>query len=207
MADRVKIFVDVQNVYKCARAAFFLSPTQTTSKPYFTDGQFAPIALGNMLTERGRHDFPRELSEVRLYTGRPNSAKDPKSYSAHMKQCAHWTADGCTVIHKPLRYPPDFPSSRAQEKGIDVQLSIDVVAGAIDGDYDIAVVFSTDTDLRPAIEFVANRYKYLPRIELAAWTSLTSNRRIPVTASRSVWCHYLKQTDYEAVADSTDYTK
>ncbi len=203
MADRVKIFIDVQNVYMCARTAFF----PRDRGRHFTDGQFDPMALGRLLVARDARGFARELSEVRLYTGRPDSARDPRSYSAHMKQCARWTADGCTVIHRQLRYPPDFPDSRAQEKGVDVQLSIDVVVGAIDGDYDIAVVFSTDTDLRPAIEFVANRYERLPRIELAAWTSPTSNKRIPVTANRAVWCHYLDQADYDDVADSMDYTR
>ncbi len=203
MADRVKIFVDGQNVYNCARAAFF--PHRRDR--HFTDGQFDPMVLGRLLASRDSRGFAREVNEVRVYTGRPDSAKDPRSYAAHMKQCARWTADGCTVIHRPLRYPFDYPRAPAQEKGIDVQLSIDVVAGAIDRDYDIAVVFSTDTDLRPAIEFVANRFTGLPRIELAAWSSPTSARRIPVAASRTVWCHFLDQFDFQEVADSTDYTK
>ena len=203
MADRVTVFIDGQNTCMRARTAFF----PINQGRHFTDGQFDPMSLSQLLVTRDARGFARELNEARLYTGRPDSAKDPKSYAAHMKQCARFIADGCTVIHKPLRYPPDFPNTRAQEKGIDVQLSIDVAAGAIHGDYDIAIVFSTDTDLRPAIEFVANRYKRLPRVELAAWTSPSSNRRIPVTANRPVWCHYLDQTDYDVVVDPTDYTK
>lgn len=124
-----------------------------------------------------------------------------------MKQCARWTADGCRVIHRPLRYPHDYPRVPAQEKGIDVQLSIDVVAGAIDHAYDIGSVFSTDTDRRPAIELVANRFVGVPRIELAALSSATSARRIPVSARRAVWCHFLNHLDYAAVADAVDYTK
>lgn len=203
MADRVKVFIDGQNVYKCARTAFF----PLAHGRHFTYGQFDPMALGRLLASRDARGFARELHEVRVYTGRPDSAKDSKSYAAHMKQCGRWTADGCTVIHRPLRYPFDYPRVPAQEKGIDVQLSIDVVAGAIDRNYDIAVVFSTDTDLRPAIELVANRFSGLPRIELASWRSRTSVRRIPVTANRAVWCHFLGQLDYEEVADATDYTK
>ena len=203
MADRVTLFIDGQNAYNCARAAFF--PSVHTR--HFTDGQFDPMALGELLASRDARGFEREVHEVRVYTGRPDSAKDPKSYAAHMKQCARWLADGCEVIHRPLRYPPDYPYASAQEKGIDVQLSIDVVAGAIDHTYDIGIVFSTDTDLRPAIELVANRFVGIPRIELAAWSSPTSIRRIPVRAQRAVWCHFLDHLDYATVADSTDYTR
>ena len=203
MADRVAVFIDGQNAYNCARAAFF----PLVRARHFTDGQFDPVALGHLLASRDARGFVRELHEVRVYTGRPDSAKDSKSYAAHMRQCARWMADGCRVIHRPLRYPLDYPNVPAQEKGIDVQLSIDVVAGAIDRTYDIAIVFSTDTDLRPAIELVANRFAGLPRIELAAWSSPTSVRRIAVTARRKVWCHFLDQMDFEAVADTTDYTR
>ena len=203
MPDRVTVFIDGQNAYNCARAAFF--PLVHTR--HFTDGQFDPMALGELLASRDTRGFDRELHEVRVYTGRPDSAKDPKSYAAHMKQCARWTADGCRVIHRPLRYPPGYPRVPAQEKGIDVQLGIDVVAGAIDRTYDVAVVFSTDTDLRPVIELVANRFVGIPRVELAAWSSPTSVRRIPVSAERAVWCHFLNHFDYAAVADTTDYSR
>ena len=203
MPDRVTVFIDGQTAYNCARAAFF----PLVRARHFTDGQFDPMAPGALLAARDTRGFERELHEVRVYTGRPDSAKDPKSYGAHMTQCARWSADGCRVIHRPLRYPPAYPRIPAQEKGIDVQLSIDVVAGAIDHAYDIGIVFSTDTDLRPAIELVANRFVGIPRIELAAWSSATSARRIPVSAKRAVWCHFLDHLDYEAVADATDYTR
>ena len=115
MPDRVTVFIDGQNAYNCARAAFF----PLVRARHFTDGQFNPMALGELLAARdargferelhevrvytGRPDCPklgellaardargfeRELHEVRVYTGRPDSAKDPKSYGAHMKQCA-----------------------------------------------------------------------------------------------------------------------
>ena len=50
-----------------------------------------------------------------------------------MRQCAAWARAGAVVISRALRYPPNWPEGRAQEKGVDVQLAIDVIAGAIDG--------------------------------------------------------------------------
>jgi hypothetical protein len=84
MPDRVTVFVDGQNAYNCARAAFY----PLVHARHFTDGQFDPTALGELLASRDARGFDRELHEVSVYTGRPNSAKDPKSYAAHMKQCA-----------------------------------------------------------------------------------------------------------------------
>ena len=44
-----------------------------------------------------------------------------------------------------------------REKGIDVKIATDLIVGAIDNKYDIAVVISSDADLVPAIDWVRNR--------------------------------------------------
>ena len=41
-----------------------------------------------------------------------------------------------------------------REKGVDVKLAVDLVIGAADDIYDIAIVMSSDTDLIPAIKYV-----------------------------------------------------
>ena len=81
MPNRVTVFVDGQNAHNCARAAFF----PLVRARHFTDGQFDPMALGGLLASRDTRGFNRELHEVRVYTGRPDSEKDPKSYAAQMK--------------------------------------------------------------------------------------------------------------------------
>ena len=100
-----------------------------------------------------------------------------------------------------------FPVSRPQEKGVDVQLAIDLVTHPISGYFDVAIVVSTDTDLRPALEWVALHTNPGPRVELAAWRSPTSNRRIHVEAPKRIRCHWLDYDDYLEVRDDTDYTR
>jgi len=46
---------------------------------------------------------------------------------------------------------------RLREKGIDVKLATDLIVGAIDDKYDVAVVVSSDADIIPAIDWVRNR--------------------------------------------------
>jgi len=50
-------------------------------------------------------------------------------------------------------------SERMREKGIDVKIATDLLVGAFDDKYDIAIVVSSDSDLVPAIDWVRNRMK------------------------------------------------
>jgi uncharacterized LabA/DUF88 family protein len=46
-----------------------------------------------------------------------------------------------------------------REKGIDVKIAIDLMAGALDDKYDAAIIVSSDTDLVPAIDWIRFRCK------------------------------------------------
>lgn len=62
--------------------------------------------------------------------------------------------DVVEYCERPLVYPPDYPSRPAREKGVDVQLAVDFVSGALAGRFDVGIIMSTDTDLYPALEAV-----------------------------------------------------
>ncbi len=49
--------------------------------------------------------------------------------------------------------------NRKREKGIDVKLATDMIISAMDDRYDTAILISSDTDLIPAIDIVAKRFK------------------------------------------------
>jgi uncharacterized LabA/DUF88 family protein len=50
-----------------------------------------------------------------------------------------------------------------REKGIDIKIATDMVAGALDGQYDSAILVSSDTDLVPMVDWI--RYRLKKRIE------------------------------------------
>lgn len=111
-----------------------------------------------------------------------------------------------TVITRPLRYPADWPVHAAEEKGIDVALAVDFVMMAVRHEYDVGVIVSTDTDLKPALEAVVSLGGNA-KCEVVAWNSPTGYwNRISVPGAR-LWCHRLNVQDYEAVADLTDYNR
>ena len=203
MTDHLKLslFIDAQNAYRGARTSFFSDTSPSVS------GQFNPAKLATLIESRGGpENLACILSEVRVYTGRPEAVKDPKTYAAHMKQCSEWSRNGVTIVHRALRYPRGWPAERAQEKGIDTALAIDFVTMAVDGAYDLGVIMSTDTDLLPALEFVRTRFPGQRHVAVAAWRSPHSRRRLSIPGA-NVWCHWLSRDDYNAVADPTSYNR
>jgi len=198
MTRRLVLFIDVQNMYRGAREAFF-----GNTGPHVL-GQFDPLKLGHLVCSKiplGQGDEPRELTGVQVYTGRPDSSKDPRTYGAHRRQCARWEKNGVMVRARTLRYPPNWPRTKAEEKGVDVALAIDFVVMAVEGRYDVGVIASTDTDLRPALEYVLGKPDLTA--EVAAWHD--SIRKNLSVENAHLWCHQLTRADYDAVADYTDY--
>ena len=199
MPLRLALFIDAQNAYRRARACFYPNPQSGR------DGHFYPVGLGRVIEGRGGPGGAAcTLTSVRVYCGRPDPIKAPRTYVAHRRQTGRWAADGATVITRALRYPRHWPQEAAQEKGIDVALAIDFVTLAVSGAYDVGVIMSTDSDLQPALEFVRDHDPGRLHVAVAAWGTQRQNQRLHLP-SASLWCHWLSQQDYNAVADQTNY--
>lgn len=168
MSDRVVLFLDYQNVYRGARETFH-EPSDN-----HRCGQIDPLKLGQAIVEASPYD--RVLKEVRVYRGKPDSSRDPKGFAACTRQVDVWDqSERVQVTTRVLRYPYGWPDrsqvgEKPQEKGIDVALAIDFVALAVTKEYEVGILMSTDTDLKPALEFVAERGRAWgkPRAEVAA---------------------------------------
>lgn|SRR5487761_1070895 len=205
MPDRVVVFLDWQNVYKGAREAFC-----GYGAPHW-EGQVQPLELGRLIAADS--PFDRQLDQVRIYRGQPDATRDPKGYAANARQIATWRQSPLiNVTVRTLRYPHGWPSShrageKPQEKGIDVALAIDFVTKAEAGEYEVGVLMSTDTDLKPALEAVA---RLTPtqglRAEVAAWSSAVGHSRRLSISSRRLYCHWLGKDAYDRVVDPTDYS-
>jgi uncharacterized LabA/DUF88 family protein len=198
---RVWVFIDAQNLYRDAREAFH---AQGGPSSY---GQVNPRQFGELVVSRSsaRSPRPRQLEEVRIYTGTPSSSKHPKANAAHMKQRASWESQGVKVFARPLRYPRNWPAEKALEKGVDVALAVDLVFNGARRFYDVAVVASTDTDLLPALEAVyeLRRAWGEPQLEVTCWSPLTKRLRLE---GQTLWCHLFDQADYDTIRDRTNYT-
>jgi hypothetical protein len=78
---------------------------------------------------------------------------------------------------------------------------------AVAGEFEVGVLMSTDTDLKPALEVVA---RLTPtqgvRAEVAAWSSPGRHSRRLSISSRRLYCHWLGQDAYDQIADATSYS-
>ena len=197
-ALRLALFIDAQNTYKGAREAFF------PDGGHYTDGQTDPRKIAELIASRGAADGSHcAVSSVTVYTGYSDSSKDPKGYGAHRRQRAFWIKRGVNVTARPLRYPFD-PTQKPQEKGVDVAIALDIAKMALNKEFDIGVLFSTDTDLLPAIEFVREHCDSDITMTTAAWKSPTANRSLWLPG---LWCHRLTEVDFRSVSDLTNYTR
>ena len=206
MTDRVVVFLDWQNVYRGAQEAFC-----GYGAPHW-EGQVRPLALGQLIAADS--PFDRQLHQVGIYRGQPDATRDPKGYAANSRQVAAWRQSPLVhVALRTLRYPRGWPSShqageKPHEKGIDVALAIDFVTMAVAGEYEVGVLMSTDTDLKPALEAVARLTPARAvRAELAAWGSAVGHSRRLSISSRRLYCHWLGKDAYDQILDPTDYSR
>lgn len=200
MPASVIVFLDYQNVYNCAREEFGLLGNPTRF------GTVDPLRFAERIV--ARHPDDTKLVGVRVYRGLPDSGRQPEAYGASLRQReAHLRAGRGLVVFRQrvLRYPADWPASKPEEKGVDVELAVDFVTMAANGAYDIGVIASVDTDLVPALEAVANMPGPYPRCEVAAWHSAGRHSRRLHVKGRKMWCHWMDETDFDAVRDDTDY--
>ena len=192
------VFIDYQNAHLGALEAFY---PRGTPRSY---GHIDPLQLGGLLVaKRIANGLPSVLTSARVYRGRPETTRDPKSAMANDRQAgARSRLRGDTTIRRPLRYPRGWPGTPAQEKGIDVALAVDLVRLAVTEQYDAAIVVSSDTDLLPALEAVVDLTP--AHVEVAAWRR---RPRLSFTDARKLWCHWVDEAEYRAIEDLTNYTK
>jgi uncharacterized LabA/DUF88 family protein len=195
------VFVDGQNLFHAARDAFGCT---------FPDYDIS--ALARALTAR----LGWALAGVRFYTGIPDAADNAHWHHFWTAKLAAMGRQGVVVFSRPLRYRnrtvrlPDGTSRivlTGEEKGIDVRIALDVIAGAHRGAYDVALILSQDQDLSEVaaeIRVIAKEQDRWIKIASAFPVSpAASNRRginstdwIPI--DRALYDRCLDRRDYRA---------
>ncbi len=197
--DSLVVFIDYQNMYRGAREAFGWE-----GEPGYI-GNFRPLALGRALAD----SLGGDLVQVRAYTGVPHPEKNRLGHAIMQRRLAAWKADDPSIVEvldRTLRYPP--PEGR--EKGVDVQLAVDFVRLAIEGSYKRAILASCDTDLLPAVEFVADTYKDVTVFTIGwkASPGVTAGVAAPLDIPSSrVTRRVLPVTFFERARDRTNHAR
>lgn len=164
---------------------------------------------------------PQILKQIRIYTGIPSSIIDRASYDRQRRQISAWTLLDLRIVvtARELRYPSGWPNShnteeKPREKGVDIAIAVDFVSMAFKQEFETGILFSADTDFKPALEFVWSS-SISAKPEVAAWRGDPSNgtnkkgynQRLSLDSNdKFPFCHYLRLSDYEQVKDHTNYT-
>lgn len=192
MSDRVAVFIDYENMHRTGHGKF------ADVGLHLYETVLDPKKIAELILAKRRR--PSELVHVTAFRGRPLPQYQPEARSANDALAAAWERDGVRVVRRDLKYTVDRDSGEwsASEKGIDVALAIAVVEGAIADDFDVAIVFSNDTDQLPTLELAFHKLE--PSVETACWYTAKPlwfpemlradpPRRLP-------YCHFLNEQDF-----------
>jgi hypothetical protein len=181
MVHRLAVFLDYENALRTGRDVFRPGAAPWTVAP-------DPVRLSQRIMRTRPDDPPVELARVNVYRGRPDPRKERLSASTSDRQKANWERDDrVRVTRRPLTYR-QWPDHPPVEKGIDVKLAVDLIHAAIQGNYDVLIIFSSDTDLVPAVELASETGAH---VETATW--LGANL-LPCQKG----CHLLSREDWLA---------
>ncbi len=196
---RAVAFFDGQNLFHAVKRAFG-----------YTFPNYDPRLLAeNVCAARGW-----TLVGVRFYTGVP-SAQD-KAFWNHFwnAKLAVLGTRNVVPFSRSLRYRnetvqlPDgsqHSSLVGHEKGIDVRIALDVVRQAIDGTYDVALLFSQDQDLSEIVDevkLIARQQSRWIRVACAFPESPASGKQRGVNGAD--WIR-IDRSLYDGCLDPGDY--
>ncbi len=150
---RAVVFVDGQNLFHGARAAFDIR-----------EPAFDVLALGRLVCE------PRgwDLAASYFYTGLPDRSRNPKWHDFWQRRLLEMQRLGIRVYYRSLRYrnrSVQLADGKmvqvlaGEEKGIDVRIALDMVRLFHQEEYEVAVLFSRDQDLREATDEIRTAAK------------------------------------------------
>lgn len=198
--------MDWQNVYRLAREAFRLQREPGRR------GVFDPLALAQHLAAGNRRGLGGTLTRVEIHRGLPDANRNPKGHGAVRAQERAWLAQAPEIMNvrlRPVRVNPE--TGRDEEKGVDVALACSAVEQVLTDTCEIAIIFSHDTDLLPAVETIC-RLRGPDRVETASWHTDMFRKRIP--PAKQPWGkpfgvvnHTLKVEVFDRVETPIDYAR
>ncbi len=153
LMKRAFVFIDGSNLYYRLKgiAGFYTKETnQEYSLSHFNFKGFCKWLVGN-----------NDLQEIHYYVGqikRPNpqsknSQKVEQMYSNQQRLAGYLQNEGIIIKFGKLMKDPSRPDVY-HEKGVDVQIAVEMIRFARQDKYDVAYLISSDTDLVPAVQEV-----------------------------------------------------
>ena len=171
---RAVVYVDGQNLFHHSKAAF---------------GYKFPNYDVTALASETCSKFGWQMTECRFYTGIHDATVEPFWNSFWVKKTAQMGRSGVKVVTRPIRYRnktvrlPDGSTHTfltGEEKGVDVRIALDIISGAVNQLYEVAILFSQDQDLAE----VASEIRMIARLQ-DRWIKIACAFPVSPTSSSS----------------------
>jgi uncharacterized LabA/DUF88 family protein len=161
------VFIDGANLFNSVKRRFA-----------YTQNNCDIIKLANAVVAM---EPDRELVGTRYYIGVPDAAHDARMAEWWNKKLSHMGRTGVTVFRRRLKQrdlcievsglvAQKATFSKLIEKGIDLRLGLDLVNFTLAKSFDVAIIFSQDSDISEAVEDsvrLANSQRRVIEIESA----------------------------------------
>lgn len=129
---------------------FYNKVKKASSDIHLTNYNYAGLA--KELTKWQYSQIIYYVGEIKKY---PGNKKSQTLYSGQQSLFSHLRKQDIQVKLGYLL----MSDGKFHEKGVDVQIAVDIVRGAIKNEYDICYLISSDTDLLPAIQTAKDEKK------------------------------------------------
>jgi uncharacterized LabA/DUF88 family protein len=152
---KVAIFIDGGNFYRRIREGSLI-PKGTR----FDYEEFAKfLSKGRSIASKSYY--------IGIVRNHDNSPKSQNMVESQQKLLSGLENIGYQIKRGKIVY-----DNKIREKGVDVQMAIDLVIGSVENIYDTAIIVSSDTDLIPAIRYVRSRGKSVEYVGFSQGPSL-----------------------------------
>ena len=171
-SHRAVLFVDYMNAREAAGRLYAEPYAERYPDRNPPTGDFYPRELGQVICDeynkhRRRPGEPSlKLAEVRVYCGVHDRDRDNPKHIDRLERMRTWTdlpeRDAIVnVFPSPIQYSHGWYASEQDrkasvEKEVDTAIAADMVAMALDGQFDVAIVFSGDRDMWPPVYAVSD---------------------------------------------------
>lgn len=129
---------------------FYNKVKRNSSEIHLTNYDYA--GLVHELTQKQSSQIIYYVGEIKKYLG---NKKSETLYANQQSLFSHLRKQNIEVKLGYLL----MSDGKFHEKGVDVQIAVDIVRGAIKNEYDICYLISSDTDLLPAIQTAKDEKK------------------------------------------------
>ena len=193
-------FFDVQNLFRHAKDAFHVMDGDNYHHP-----NFDPIKLHQKVAEA----FGLTPNLTRFYTGVPPETENQMWARYWNNRVIALKRSRVSVTTRKLRYHTEVVDGRTiripHEKGIDIRISLDLVACTRRKEFDAAIIFSQDQDLSEAVAEIKDIAKEQNRfIEIISAYPESSQATSSRGIDKAKWFQF-NQDFYDSCIDPRDY--